>query len=923
MEFRILGPLGVRHAGRPVALGGPRQRAVLAALVARANEPASVPYLTDSIWDTPPVAPESNLRTYIAGLRRCFADAGADPASLRTEANTYVLDVDPHDVDVHQFAHWSALGDRALEQGDHQAAADHFADALALWHGDPFEGLTVGPLLRAELARLQDRWLTVHERHAHTMIELGAHDDVLADLRRLVGEHPLRERLWVLLLLAQYRAGRPAEALATYQDARRVLSDELGVDPGAELRDLHERILRGTVAPAGTGQPGFTPVTPRQLPAVPRLFTGRTPELARITEIAAAGPPSGIAVIGGFGGTGKTSLALYWAHQNLDRFPEGQLYVNLRGFDPTAAPIPPLSALQGFLEALGVPPTAIPAELDGCAALYRSLIAGRRMLVVLDNARDAEHVQPLLPGGDTCFALVTSRHQLTGLITAHGAQLVALDVFDTPEAREFLALTLGKERLAAEPDATTELLRHCAGLPLALAIIAARAAVNPGFPLSTLADELRDAAVRLDAFDGGELSANLSATFTWSQHALPAPAVTAFAQLGLAPGPDTSLEAAANLVGLATSRTRIVLRQLETAHLLQQHAPNRYRMHDLVRLHAADLAHRTLDDEPQRRVIDFYLHTAAEGDRLLSPLRAPIELDPPTPGCHPQELADETAAMAWFETEHHNAVAAQRVAFDRGWHTRAWQLAWVLSTFYGRRGHLNDSLETWRVGLTAAQRDDDLAATALAHRFIGRALGRTGQYPEMVDHLQKALGLLRHTGDLFGQAHAHRSLAWIRLQQGHEQRALVHAVRALRLYQRLGADVWVAEARSLAGWHYARVGDYDRARDYCEEALRQHRQHDHREAEANTLDSLGHIARNTGNTTRAIEYYDAALAIQRELGDATQEATTLENLAETHTAAGQLDEARKAWQQALDVYRTQRRTDDATRAEAAIAQLGE
>lgn len=942
MEFRILGPPEVRHAGRPLALGGPRQRAVLAALVARANEPASVPYLTDSIWDTPPVAPESNLRTYIAGLRRCFADAGADPACLRTQANTYVLDVEPDDVDAQQFTRWSARGDRALEQGDHQTAADCFAGALSLWRGEPFEGLTVGPLLRADAARWQDRWLTVHERHANTMIELGAHDDVLADLRRLVGEHPLRERLWALLMLAQYRAGRPAEALATYQDARRVLADELGVDPGAELRDLYERILHGTVAPASATQAGFTPVTPRQLPTAPRLFTGRTRELARITEIAASGPPSGIAVIGGFGGTGKTSLALYWAHQNLDRYPDGQLYVNLRGFDPAAEPVPPLSALQGFLEALGVPPAAIPAELGGCAALYRSLIAGRRMLVVLDNARDAEHVQPLLPGGTSCFALVTSRHQLTGLIAAHGAQLVALDVFDTPEAREFLALTLGKERITAEPDAETELLRHCAGLPLALAIIAARAAVNPGFPLATLADELRDASVRLDAFDGGELSANLSATFTWSQHALPAPAVTAFAQLGLAPGPDTSLEAAANLVGLPTSRTRIVLRQLETAHLLQQHAPNRYRMHDLVRLHAADLAHRTVDNQtvddqavdnqtadnqtpdnaPLRRIVDFYLHTAAAGDRILNPHRATIALEPPTPGCHPQELADETAAMAWFETEHPSVLAAQRAAFDQGWYTRAWQLAWVLSTYYGRRGHLHDNLEAWRVGLIATERRDDPTATALAHRFLGRAYSRTGQYTEMVDHLQQALGLLRHTRDLFGQAHTHRSLAWVRVQQGHEQRALVHAVRALRIYQRLGADIWVAEARSLVGWHYSRIGEYDRARTYCEDALRLHRLHTNREAEANTLDSLGHIARNTGNTARAVNYYYAALAIQRELGDAAQEADTLERLAETNTAAGQLDEARKAWHQALDLYRAQRRVEDAARAEAALAQLG-
>jgi len=924
MEFRTLGPFEVRHAGRPIALGGPRQRAVLAALVARANELASVPYLTESVWDVPPVAPESNLRTYVAGLRRCFQEAGADPARLVTRPSGYVLIAAPDEIDANRFARLTTQADEALDTGDGPVAAARYAQALALWRGVPLEGLAVGPMLRAEAARWEDRRLTVHERHAQTVIDLGGHDAVLADLQRLVKQHPLRERLWTLLLLALYRAGRPAEALARYQDARQHLVAELGVDPGVELRDLYEQILRGTVAPpAPQPEPTpFHPVTPRQLPTAPTVFVGRDAELARMTAIA-TGLTAPIMVIGGFGGTGKTWLASQWAHERLADFPDGQFYVNLRGFDPVDEPITPLAALRGFLEALAVPASAIPTDVAGCAALYRSLVAGKRMLVLIDNARSADQVLPLLPGGDTCTVLVTSRHQLTGLLAAHGAHLIALDVFDTSDARGYLVRALGAGRVAAEPDAVNALLRHCAGLPLALAIIAARAAVHPEFPLGMLADELRDASLRLAAFDSGELTANLSATFMCSQDSLPVDAVRAFGRLSLAPGADIGLAAAASLIDLPVGQARILLRTLETANLIQQHTPGRYRMHDLVRLHAAELAQADpAAEEALRRLVDGYLLTAAAADRVLSPLRAPIELDSPTAGAAAQPIGDETAALAWLEAEHTNLLAAQRVAFDRGWYRRAWQLAWVVSAFYGRRGYMHEDLEAWRIGLAATDVERDPTATALAHRFVGRAYNRIGQYDDGIAHLREALGLLRQAGDLFGQAHAHRSLAWARVQQGREQLALGHAMRALRLYQKLGADVWEAEARGLVGWHYSRLGEYRQARAYCEEALALHRKHNNREAEGNTLDTLGSIAHDTGRTEEAAAYYRESLAIHRERGDTTQEASTLARLAENRATAGCVEEARTTWYRALALYRAQYRTTDAARVEAALARLG-
>ncbi|WP_244223926.1 NB-ARC domain-containing protein, partial [Amycolatopsis circi] len=393
--------------------------------------------------------------------------------------------------------------------------------------------------------------------------------------------------------------------------------------------------------------PPTRPPVPRQLPCPPRLFTGRTVELVQLDRHLDL---AGTVAIGGTGGIGKTWLALHWAHQRLSRFPDGQLHVDLHGFDPTGQPTSAAEAIRGFLDALGVAPSAIPVDLEAQIGLYRSLLAGKRMLLVLDNARDIEQVTPLLPGTPTCTVLITSRRHLVGLAALYGVQLLNLDVLPDSDARELLTGHLGPDRLATEPGTVADLLTMCAGLPLAVRIVAARAQHHPTFPLAVLAEELRDASARLDGLDAGGLRVNLRAVLSWSVRALSPQATRLFGLLGIAPGPDISLAAAEALAATPAAQLRTVLRELEIASLVQQHVPRRYRMHDLIRLYASDTLTEDARDAALRRILHFYTHTAHAADRLLNPRQGSIPLDPPAPDALPHPLPDALAALAWYHT---------------------------------------------------------------------------------------------------------------------------------------------------------------------------------------------------------------------------------------------------------------------------------
>jgi DNA-binding SARP family transcriptional activator/tetratricopeptide (TPR) repeat protein len=928
VRFRLLGEVGVLNGDEPMDIGHARQRCVLAALLVDANRTVSVDTLIDRVWGSqPPQRARESLYSYLSRLRQVLAGVGGgtDRVDIVRRSGGYQLTVNPATIDLHRFRQLVA---EARRSPDEQAAA-LFEQASGLWQGTAFADLDT-PWVNAVRHRLDDERLAAELDANEVLLRRGRHADLLADLSARATAYPLDERIARQLMLTLYRSGRQAEALDRYQLLRHKLAEDLGTDPGAQLRQLHQRILTADPTLALPVEPPVGPpaVIPRQLPAPPALFTGRVDELAALGELLRAPASDGrmaIAVISGVGGLGKSRLALQWAHGHSDRFPDGQLYVDLRGFDPASEPMPATVALRGFLDALGVPATAVPVEPAAQTALYRSRIAGRRVLVVLDNARDTEHVIPLLPGSPSCTVLVTSRHQLTGLVTSHGARLVAPDMLDPAEARQLLVDTLGAARTAPESDAVDELVVHCAGLPLALAILAARAAAHPEFPLAMLVDELRDAGSRLDALDGGEVTANLSAVFACSYRALEPGAARFFALLGLANGPDIGVPAAAALADLPVVEARVLLRQLETVHLVRQHAPGRYRMHDLIRLYADRQARSALSGADRvravRGLIEHYLHTAAEGDRVLAPHRAPVRLVPPSDACRPVDLPDQAAATAWFEAEHACVVAAQELAAAQHLLAQAWQLAWVTSTFHGWRGMLYDDLAMWRVGHAAAQRLGDPATLALACRFLGRALGRTGRHTEALPYLRQAVTLLTDGGDRFGAAHTHRSLAWISAQQGDHDTALEHAAEALRLYREVDEQAWVADALDLIGWHEAQLGRYGPATEHSEQALALHREHGNQEGEANALETLGYVAHHTAHPADALGHYREALAVYRKLGDAMQEAGTLEHLGDVHASTGAPTEARVAWQGALRLFTEQHRTTDVARTEAKLTNL--
>ncbi|MQY26327.1 ATP-binding protein [Nocardia aurantia] len=671
-------------------------------------------------------------------------------------------------------------------------------------------------------------------------------------------------------------------------------------------------------------------IVPRQLPPAPYRFTGRADELAVLTEMLDEATesitPVVISAIGGVGGIGKTWLSVHWAHEHLDRFPDGQLFVDLRGFSPTAEPMSVAEAVRGFLHALGEDPTKLPVDLDAQIGLYRSLVADRRMLIVLDNAREAQQVAPLLPGGHACTVLVTSRLRLAGLVVNHGARSVDLSVLSEEDSRRLLAGHIGAARLDTEPEAVGSLLRYCAGLPLALSIVAARATAHPNFPLAALADELHDQNIRLDSLDAGEIPLNLRAVFSFSYRALPDDIAELFGLLSLAPGPDIGLPAAAESAGLPIARARFMLLQLETAHLVSQPVPGRFSFHDLLRLYATEQARLNLSEDRRRaalhRLLSFYLHTAHTAERLLDPHRHPIDIDPPAADCNPLALPDLAAADVWFETEHANLLATQLLAGELGRHDSTWQLAWSLDTFHYRRGRLHEWRSTWETSLVSARAIGDPRVLSLAHRLLGDVHLNLGNHAASLRELGEALRVAEEADDRLSQAHAHRILTWACGRQHDDRAALEHATAALSLYRALGEPVRVAAMLNATGWFESRLGDFEGAQQHCEAALRVCRRHDYRVGEANTLVSLGYVAQRTDRPADALAFYQQALALFRDLSSTYYQADTLDRIGQIHAGQGRPESARDAWTAALRIYREKYRPEDAQRVRAELDELG-
>ncbi|SCL57758.1 DNA-binding transcriptional activator of the SARP family [Micromonospora eburnea] len=914
MQVRLLGPVDVTVNGRPRPVPGLRRKAVLAALALQPGQPVSVVRVIQVTWDgKPPATAVNTLQSHVSYLRRTIGLG----TTIVARPPGYLLDVGAEGTDL-QVA--SGLIRQARCSADPATAASRLRAALALWRGRPLTDV-------AGLTWLdeQAQWLTTLRLDAvHALVEarlaLGEHAQLVPELERLTRQHPYHEDLRGQLMLALYRAGRPTDALAAYQRFRRVLGDELGTDPGPTLRRLEAAILRhddsldpspvpAQVTGAGPGPAAPSRAAPAQLPLALPTFSGRVGELALLdavlAEEAGRSPTVVITVVSGTAGVGKTALAVQWAHRVAGRFPDGQLYVNLRGFDPAGALVSPAAALRSFLDALGVPAERIPDGLADQAALYRSTLAGRRMLVLLDNARDVEQVRPLLPGTPGCLVVVTSRSELIPLVAVEGAHPVPLDLLSAPQSRELLVRRLGADRVAAEPGAVADIIARCARLPLALAVAAARAATRPCLSLAALAAELRAATPVLDALTGGDPSTDVRAVFSWSYRALSDDAARLFRLIGLHAGPDLAPPAAASLAGVPLRRAYALLAELTGMHLLAETTPGRYAFHDLLRAYALERAHG-VDDRHDRdaaicRLFDHYLHTGHAAARLLDVIRAPIPLDAAPAGVTVGSITDPEAALGWYLAEYGVLLATARQAAQAGHDDHAWKLAWTLSTFLVRQGHWHDQIAVHHDALVAARRLADPLGQANAEHGLGLGYTRSGRFDEAHPHLLAALELFGGVDDRISQALVLDSLTWLAEREGRPADALAHAEHAYRLARDTGDAATQARHLNAIGWCHGLLGDHRRAVTYCTSALDLFRGLDDRNGQAATWDSLGYAYRHLGAPERAVGCYHRAIDLYRQLADPYNVALSLADLGEIHDDVGDRRAARRVWQEALSI----------------------
>ena len=913
VRFAVLGPVRAWRGEEEVDLGPPQQRAVLAGLLVRERTQVSLEGLVEGVWgDRAPGSAERLIRQYVYRLRLVLGRA--ESGGIGSVGGGYVLEVDPDSCDLTRFTRLVAKARKVRAGGDPGAAADLYTEGLALWGGSALAGVP-GPYAAAQRARLDELRLDVQEEHLATVVDLGQYDHAATELSVLVAAHPLRERLRELQMLALYGAGRQAEALEAFREAGLLLREELGIDPGPGLSAMHQRILATdpTLLNPAPAPPAPIPQVPAQLPRDVAHFTGRADQLKALTALAdRTGNTVVVSAIGGSAGIGKTALAVHWGHRHAGLFPDGMLYVNLRGFDPIGTPVEPGTAIRSFLDALGVASGRIPTGLEAQAGLYRSLLTGKKMLVVLDNARDPDQVRPLLPGAPGTLVLITSRNQLTGLVAHDGAHSLTLDLLTGHEAQDLFARRLGTTRAAAEPEVVEELATLCARLPLALNITAARAATRPDFPLAVFAAELREARDRLSALDTGDPAANVRAVFSWSYQTLSATAARMFRLLGIHPGPDITAPAAASLAATTHSQARTALTELTTAHLLTEHAPGRYTFHDLLRAYATEQAHTHDTDEERsqalHRALDHYVHTTHHAARILNPYAGPGPLPLPEPGVTPEAPADNQQAWDWFTAEHQVLLAAIAGAGAHGFDIYVCRLAEAVAAFLYRRGYWHDYRATQTTALAAAERLGDLTEQAHAHRHLAQAHIFAEHYPQAQSHLESAAGLYRRVGDHVGQARSHHLAGMTLNRQGRYRESLEHVKQALSAYREAGDRLGQAGILNAIGWIYSELGDHQQALTYCRDALA--RYHEALELdrgtptetlEAGIWDSLGHAHHHLGDHKQAIECYHHALDLFREARNHYEQAETLSRLGDTHLSIGGRDAARDVWEQAKTI----------------------
>jgi len=920
VRLGILGPLLVADdAAHEIAVGAARQRTLLAALLVRANGLVPVDELADIVWDgAPPGSAARTLRSYVTRLRHAVGPEVA--ARIRTRDPGYLCEVAEDELDALRFEALRRQGGEAARAAQWRRAHGLLVEALGLWRGAPLADVAsrrlhqeVGePLCQARLQALEWR--------IEADLQLGRHDQLVPELSALINTHPLREHGHAQLMLALYRCGRAGEALEAYRRARRVLVGELGVEPGARLQDLHHRILSGDpdlLAPAPVSEPATALLTapapavvPRQLPAAVEHFTGRAEELSALSALAARAARGGgtavVSAIGGAAGVGKTALAVHWAQQAAGEFPDGQLYVNLRGYDAEDA-LSAADALAGFLRALGVDGRDVPPGVPERAALFRSLLAGRRVLIVLDNAHEARQVRPLLPGAAGCLALVTSRGSLAGLVARDGAERMELDVLAPGEAVALLRALLGG-RARGDPRALAALAARCCRLPLALRIAAELAVARPGLPIGALVGELTDLQRRLDLLDAdGDEATAVRAVFSWSYRHLDPAAARAFRLLSLHPGSAADGRAVAALLDAGAQNVARLLDRLVRAHLVQSGADGRYGMHDLLRAYARELADAQ-DGEPAQRaavtaLLDHYLRTAAAAMDTLYPTEAHRRprVQPPRGGAGP--VADPRAARAWLDAERANLLAAAALAADQGWPGHATALSATVERYLSFGYHLSEGAAMHRHALVAARRSGDRAAEATALTHLGHLEWVNTRFEEAVDYQQRALALFRALGDVGGQARALHRLTLAERQLGRLRAAAEHAGQALELARQDGDRLGQARALQSLGLVQQAQGRLREAGAHLERALALFDELGDRLGASVSVKALGAIELRYGRLGPAGDHLRRALRLCAQTVNPNGGAEALSQLGLIHLSQGRAEQGAEYQRRALDTFR--------------------
>ncbi|MEV4655930.1 BTAD domain-containing putative transcriptional regulator [Micromonospora sp. NPDC049301] len=901
--FSVLGSIRVVRAGAELPLGARQQRLVLALLLARAGSPVSLTELVDLLWDeeAPPSA-ANVVHRHVGVLRRLLEPdlpTRSEGRHILRELSGYRLRADEESLDLLRFRSLSRLAGRSLQAGDPESALRHSLDGLRLWRGRCAAGLEPA-------SRLHPTFLAVEAERAEAVREAadaaercGRMSAVLAPLRQAAEQHPLDESLQSRLLLALAADGRQAEAVEMYRVVRRRLADDLGIDPGEELREAYDRLLHQRTRFARTEAPPALP-RPAQLPPDLAFFTGRDDLIAEAR--AAVARPGGPAVlaIDGMPGIGKTALAVHLAHRFAAGYPDGQLYVDLRGYDGREPAMSPSEALRGFLGSLGVPQESIPAELHAQAGMYRSSLAGRRLLILLDNCRDAEQIRHLLPGSPGCLVIVTSRSRLSTLLTMAGAHPLPVGLPSVDEARTALLGPLGARRVAADPAAIDAIIASCGRLPLALAVVAARAAGLPQMPAAQIAAELAQAPESLDGFDGDDPQTGLRAVFSWSYRALSTAAARLFRLLPIHPGPDISIAGAAGLAGVSLRSSRALLGELSRAHLISEDLPGRYHTHDLLLAYATEVGEEN-DGPAERaaaelRTLQFYRATGYQAHRrlLTSEQHPMIE---PGPAETPLRFAGHGDAMRWFTAERQVLIALIGRATQQGRHTEAWQLALGMQHFFDLSGRWADWTTTGEVALDAARAGGDLVGQARMHRSLAGAAYFRHEHETAVGHLDQAVQLLAGLGLYDEMTRAGINRAMILSAQGrHEE-----VVRALSAALRPGSardDKLLADVLVIMASSYVELGREQEAVRCAEQAMALSRGARYRLGVAEAWEVLGRVHSARRELGKAVDCWREAAVSYQEAAASAPAAEVLALLGDALAAAGDQDAAVRAWQEA-------------------------